>query len=230
MPDTPPASGRTLALGDIHGCDVAFDVLLSKLELTADDTLVVLGDAVDRGPGTRQVIDRLIQLQQACRLIFIIGNHEEMMLDAIDGGGWLSGWIDFGGHETLESYGGELDQIPEEHIEFLKSGRSYFKTDTEIFIHATLDPAVPLAEQRPECLRWNKLTGMEPPHPSGKRVICGHTPVTTGLPAVFPGWVCLDTWVYNGLFLTALDVATDAIYQAQQSGTYRGGITLADLG
>lgn len=229
MPDNPSGSGRTLVIGDIHGCHVALDVLLSKLEVTADDTVVVLGDAVDRGPGTRQVIDRLLELQQTCRLIFILGNHEEMMLDAIDGGGWLSGWIEFGGRETLESYGGDFEHIPEAHIDFLRSGRDYFETDREICIHATLDSSVPLAEQTPQCLRWNKLTGMELPHPSGKRIICGHTPVTTGVPAVFPGWVCIDTWIYGGLYLTALDVATDTIYQAQQSGNYRGGLTLDEI-
>ena len=230
MPDDTSASGRTIAIGDIHGCDVALQVLLSELKLTADDMLVVLGDVVDRGPGTRQVIEQLIQLQQTCRLVFIMGNHEEMMLDVIGGGDWAAGWIQYGGYAALESYGGALDQVPAEHVEFLKSACDYFETDSEIFVHATLDPAVPLSEQTPDCLRWNKLTGLETPHPSGKRVICGHTPVATGLPAVLPGWVCLDTWAYNGLYLTALDVATNELYQAQQSGTFRGGITLAEIG
>ncbi len=224
-----PAAGRTLAIGDIHGCDVALDVLLGKLEPTADDTLVVLGDVVDRGPGSREVVERLIALQQACRLVLIMGNHEEMMLDAIVGGDWQAGWMQFGGYAAIESYGGRLDQIPDEHIAFLKSARNYFETDSEIFVHATLDPAVPLSEQTPETLRWNKLTGLEPPHPSGKRIICGHTPIPTGVPAVLPGWVCLDTWAYNGLYLTALDVATDEVYQAQQSGVFRGGVTLAEI-
>lgn len=222
-------AGRTLAIGDIHGCDVALDVLLEHLAPTADDTLVILGDVVDRGPGTRQVVSRLLELKNLCRLEFLLGNHEEMMLDAYAGGGWLNAWLEFGGRAALASYGGDFACIPPEHIEFLKSGRDYLETDTEIYVHATLEPGVPLAEQTPQFLRWNKLSGLEPPHPSGKRVICGHTPVTSGVPLVFPGWVDLDTWAYRGMYLTALNVATNEVFQAQQSGAYRGGLTLDDL-
>jgi len=67
---------RTLAIGDIHGCDRALDVLLSHLKIAPDDTVVILGDVVDRGPGTRQVVDRLIELEQSCRLVCLVGNHE----------------------------------------------------------------------------------------------------------------------------------------------------------
>lgn len=221
--------GRTFAIGDIHGCHVALDVLLEKLEITGDDTVVLLGDLVDRGPGTRQVLERVLDLQQSCELVLIEGNHEEMLLDAYDDKGWIDSWLQFGGKEVFDSYGGGFDAIPAEHIQFLRAGVDYYETATDIFVHATLEPGVPLEEQRREFLRWNKLTGLETPHPSGKRVICGHTPITTGLPAVFPGWVCLDTWAYSGMYLTALDVETDEFFQAQQTGAYRGGLTLADL-
>jgi serine/threonine protein phosphatase 1 len=68
----PGQSGRLLAIGDIHGCQIAFDTLLEHLAITPSDTLVVLGDVIDRGPGTRQVIDRLLELRKRCRLIFLI--------------------------------------------------------------------------------------------------------------------------------------------------------------
>jgi serine/threonine protein phosphatase 1 len=221
--------GRTIAIGDIHGCHIALNVLLNHLEITSEDTVVVLGDVVDRGPGTKQAIDRLLQLQNECRLVFILGNHEEMFFDAMAGGGWRKSWSEFGGKATLDSYGGEFDDIPPEHVEFLKSGLDYFETETDIFVHASLEPDVPLAEQSPDFLRWRKLTGDEQPHRSGKRVICGHTPIASGLPAVLPGWVDLDTWAYHGLYLTALEVGSDRVFQSQQSGAFRGGLTLADL-
>ena len=67
--------GRLLAIGDIHGCDTALGVLLDAMSITAEDTLVVLGDVVDRGPGTKQVVDRLIELRDLCQFVFIKGNH-----------------------------------------------------------------------------------------------------------------------------------------------------------
>ncbi len=225
-----PMSGRTLAIGDIHGCGVALDVLLSKMELTPDDTLVVLGDVVDRGPSTREVIDRLFETRQICNVIFIKGNHEEMMLNAVETGERIEDWKQFGGEETLQSYGGDIEKIPQEHLNFLEAGLDFWQTDSDIFVHANLEPDISLDEQTSEWLRWTRLTGFEKPHPSGKRVICGHSSQFSGVPAILEGWVCIDTWVYGAGALTCLDVATGELYQSQQSGAYRDGIHLDDFG
>src|SRR5690606_3218672 len=96
---------RTLAIGDIHGCDVALDALVDVVRPAADDLVVVLGDVVDRGPGSKQAIDRLLELRDRCRLVFLQGNHEDMLLRAIDGESWMGPWLNFGGRETLQSYG-----------------------------------------------------------------------------------------------------------------------------
>ncbi len=221
---------RTLAIGDIHGCDVALDTLLSHLAITADDTVVVLGDVVDRGPASSVAIERLLELSHSCRLVFLLGNHEEMMLDALAGGQSQGAWLQYGGRETLQSYGGNPDRIPPDHIDFLGQGLDYWETDREIFIHANLEPGVALDEQSPEWLRWTHLTGFEFPHPSGKRVICGHTAQQTGVPLNNEGWVCIDTWVYGKGWLTCLNLETDEFLQAQQNGTFRSGLTLSDIG
>ncbi len=216
--------GRTFAIGDIHGCDRALDLILSEIGIQPGDTVVSLGDAVDRGPGTRQVIDRLIQLRDECNFVFILGNHEEMFLDALAGGEWMPTWIMHGGQEALESYGGEMEMIPEEHVEFLRTGLNYFETPRDIFVHASLHPGVHLHEQPHQVLRWTRLTATETPWPTGQRVICGHTPQVTGDPLVFPGWVCIDTMAYaDHGWLTCLDVNTDVIYQANQAGDFRTG-------
>ncbi len=225
-----PMSGRTLAIGDIHGCSVALDVLLSKMELTPDDTLVVLGDVVDRGPSTRKAIDRLFEIRQICNLIFIKGNHEEMMLNALETGDRIEAWKQFGGEETLQSYGGDIENIPQEHLNFLEAGLDFWQTDSEIFVHANLEPGIPLDEQTSEWLRWTRLTGFEKPHPSGKRVICGHSSQLSGVPASLEGWICIDTWVYGAGALTCLDVETGELYQSQQSGAYRDGIHIDEFG
>jgi serine/threonine protein phosphatase 1 len=215
--------GRTLAIGDIHGCDVALQTLLAILDLRSDDTVVVLGDAVDRGPATRQVVERLLHLAQECRLVFVLGNHEEMLLEALDGGGSVEAWLQYGGATTLFSYGGDLRKVPAAHREFLQSGLDYYETAGALFIHANLEPGVPLDRQQPEWLRWTHLSGFEVPHPSGKRILCGHTPQKSGLPLSVPGWVCIDTYAWGSGWLTCLDVGSDGWYQANQVGRSRTG-------
>jgi len=222
----PSATSRILAIGDIHGCDTALDVLLEHVQPASDDLLVILGDVVDRGPGSSRVIERLLQLREVCRLVFILGNHEEMMLDALSGGRWSSSWPIHGGRATLQSYGGDREQIPPGHLAFLRGGLPYFETGSTIFVHANLLPWVPLDQQAGNWLRWTHLSGSEQPHPSGKRVICGHTPQRSGHPLAFPGWVCIDTLACAGGWLTCMNVGSDEIWQTNQLGEYRTGWVL----
>jgi calcineurin-like phosphoesterase family protein len=219
---------RVLVVGDIHGCDVALAVLLSRLELGSNDTLVVLGDAVDRGPGSCRVLDQLVEVRQSSRLIYLMGNHEEMMLDTLSGRR-SNMWLRHGGMATLNSYGGSLANIPDDHLELLNQMLPYWESPSDICVHASLEPGVDLADQQPEWLRWQKLTGLEFAHPSGKRILCGHSGISTGLPAILDGWICLDTLAYEGGFLTCIDASTGEISQSQQSGAFRGGLLLDDL-
>lgn len=220
--------GRTLAIGDIHGCDVALDVLLSHLGPTRDDRLILLGDVIDWGPNSRAVVQRLLQVQGDCTLIHLMGNHEEMLLAAVNGTR-VRRWLELGGAATLRSYANDIARIPDAHLEWLSAAVPYWESDCEIFIHANLEPEVPLHEQTGEWLRWRRLTGHEQPHPSGRRVICGHTAMPSGLPRLLNGWVALDTLAYRGRFLTCLDIETNQIHQSRQSGQLRYGVTLQDL-
>jgi serine/threonine protein phosphatase 1 len=194
--------------------------LLAALAPRADDTLVFLGDLVDRGPGTRQVLDQLLELRRACRVVVIQGNHEEIMLRALSGEGW-GAWLAFGGKEALESYGGRTSEIPPAHIELLERAMDYRESPSEIFVHANLEPGVPLAAQDPIWLRWTHLTGSESWYDPSRRVVCGHTPQKNGLPRVLPGWVCLDTDCQRGGWLSALDVGEDWVWQANEGGETR---------
>ena len=227
--ETKTSDGRVIAVGDIHGCDVALETLLHAFELTSNDQLVVLGDAVDRGPETRRVLDLLLEVGESSQLIFVMGNHEEMMLNGMESKRERRKWLQFGGKEALLSYGNDLHNVPPWHVELMAKALPYYTTDTEVFIHASLQPGVGLESQSPSWLRWARLTGTEEPLPCGRRVICGHTPQASGIPYVGVGWVCIDTLAYGGGALTALDVTNDLVYQAQQSGAYRGGIGLSDL-
>src|SRR6478672_11639404 len=96
---------RTLAIGDIHGCLRALDALLELVRPQPEDLLVTLGDYVDRGPDSPGVLDRLISLKSACRLVPLKGNHDLMMLDALDNPDAFRDWLSTGGRKTAQSYG-----------------------------------------------------------------------------------------------------------------------------
>ena len=207
---------RTLAIGDIHGCDFSLLRLLDHVAPLADDTVIVLGDIVDRGAGTKQVVDALLELSQRCQLVFIRGNHEEMLLSAVENRATREAWLHYGGTQTLFSYGGALDLIPQNHWDFLRNSIDLHETETHIFTHANLEAGVPLAEQSTEWLRWTHLDGEEEPWPTGQTVVVGHTPQRTGVPLVRPGWIGLDTFAWGGQWLTALDVDSGRVYQANE--------------
>jgi len=223
---------RTLAIGDIHGCDVALGTLLDRLQPAQEDTVVVLGDIVDRGPGTRQVIETLMELKHHTQLVFIRGNHEDMMLSGLQGGNLLRPWMRYGGQQVVDSYGGSLGNIPIKHIEFLASSIDYHTTPSEIFVHANLKPGVALEDQPIDWLRWEHLDRVLPSkHESGRRVICGHTSQKSGLPISNDdhSWICIDTFAHGSGYLTALDVENDIIHQTDQQGSYRGNVALMDI-
>ena len=216
-------TGRTLAIGDIHGCEVALAAMLELLQLQRDDVLIVLGDAIDRGPRTDRVLELLLAAGERCQLIFLMGNHEEMMIHALSGRGGMSSWLEFGGSETLSSYGGNVGDIPHSHVRLLTTAQSYWETENEIFVHANLEPGVSLADQSAEWLRWTPFSPHQSPFEAGKRVICGHTAQKNGVPLAADGWLCIDTYCWGGQYLTCIDVATDEIYQASQAGEVRRG-------
>src|SRR6476646_6510 len=95
---------RMLAIGDVHGCLTALDTLLGFVQPTPDDQLVFLGDYVDRGPDSKGVLNRLIELQRTGSAVFLRGNHEIMMLGARNGRDDFRFWFACGGAEALESY------------------------------------------------------------------------------------------------------------------------------
>ena len=200
---------RLLAVGDIHGCLAAFDDLLNWVQPTPDDVIVALGDFVDRGPNTRGVLDRLIDLRSRLNLICLRGNHEQMMVEARDGGrSELKMWLGVGGIQALQSYGvaATLADVPRSHWNFLQNDLvDYYETDRFIFAHATVLCDCDMHDQPDYALRWEFLPD-EMRHHSGKLVVCGHSSQKSGVPKVVPGAVCIDTFAHGGGWLTSLDV------------------------
>ncbi len=141
-------TGRTLAIGDIHGCRASLENLAEFVGISDSDTVVTLGDYVDRGPDSKGVIELLIALGSTGTLITLRGNHEVMMLEAREDQMRCPRWLEFGGDTTLDSYGAcPLAEIPVSHWEFLEATRNFHETDQFFFVHANANPDLPLEEQ-----------------------------------------------------------------------------------
>jgi len=215
---------RVIAIGDVHGCDAALRAVVNAIELKPSDTLITLGDCIDRGPGSRQVIDELLALREKCRFVPLLGNHEELMLNHLDGRPQPDDWLECGGAATLASYGAEGDPsaIPRKHIDFVRTWSDCFQTDSHFFVHASYEPTRPFTEQHWQTLRWHSLKfGVPAMHVSGRTAIVGHTSLKGGEILNLGHLICIDTYCWGGGWLTALDVSTGQVWQADGEGRLR---------
>ena len=215
--------GRTIAIGDIHGCSEALRTLLKTIRPQGDDTIVCLGDYIDRGPNSRDVIEQIFQLRQQCELITLLGNHELMLLLAKDDAEQLGWWETCGGAATLLSYDDTIESIPESHFKFFEACPLAYETDTHIFVHANYEASIPMDEQNDQVMLWHHLDAGQIParHISGKQVIVGHTPQVDGDVLDLGHLICIDTYCFGNGWLTALDVDSGEIWQANQAGELR---------
>lgn len=210
-----------LAIGDIHGCLTSLETLLETINPQPDDLIVTLGDYVDRGPDSCGVIERLLALQNTHQTINLMGNHEIQMIRALetktDRDRFLSGLC--GGQDTLDSYGGTFDDVPERHWQFIKNTGYYHELEEFILVHAGLAASLPVAEQGQETYYYQRFHEQQP-HCSGKTVVCGHT-IQGDLPTDLGYAICLDTCAYGGGWLSALDLDSGKIWQSNEEGFLR---------
>jgi serine/threonine protein phosphatase 1 len=214
--------GRTIAIGDIHGCSIALAALIADIDPQPHDAIVTLGDYVDRGIDSKGVLDQLIELSARCHLVSILGNHDQMMLRARKGPSEFRFWMQIGGDAALDSYSstGTLDRIPVEHFSFLEHCVSDYVTDTHFFVHANYKPDIPIDQLDDQTLRWLSLRDSVPgPHCSGKIAVLGHTPQEEVLDLGY--LICLDTGCCSGGWLTAMDVVSGQIWQYSEHGSPR---------
>lgn len=221
--------GRTIAIGDIHGCSAALERLIREIDPRREDVVITLGDYADRGPDTRGVIDQLLMLPKRCEVVSLLGNHERMMLDALEAceqGVCVSEfdiWMHCGGDETIASYGG-LMGIPQNHIAFLRRCRRFHETPTHAFVHANYSAQLPFDAQPEYTLLWEHISRRVPkPHTSGKTVVVGHTPQPDGEILNLGHLICIDTYCFGHGCLTALDVESGQIWQSDKAGNLRAG-------
>ncbi len=219
-------SSRLIAIGDVHGCFHALDVVLHSIAPTRDDRIVFLGDLVDSGKETREVLDRIIALERECHVVLIKGNHEEMMQAARENEKALRYWENCGGVATLNSYrfGATLADIPSEHWALLDTCVPYYETDRFILTHANYVADLPMADQPEYSLRWELFdAAKEKPHISGKTVVVGHTEQKDAEILDLGFAMCIDTACCKYGWLTAIDLSARDVWQANRWGVMRDG-------
>jgi serine/threonine protein phosphatase 1 len=214
-------AGRLIAIGDVHGCAEALRSVLGAVVPQAEDVVITLGDYVNRGPDTCGVIEQLLELRQHCQLIPLMGNHDARLLAVVAGESPVDTWLEKGGRQTLRSYGMARDprKLPREHLAFLQGCRKYYLTETHFFAHANYRPERDWEAQDDDTLLRLSLRDYVPgPHPSGKVAIVGHTPQRSSQPLDLGHLICLDTGCCYGGLLTAMEVGTRQLWQADEPG------------
>lgn len=240
-----PKGHRAYAVGDVHGCLDLLDRLLARVEAEVAQapkrktSLVFLGDLIDRGPSSAQVIDRLKNYSvPGVSTHFIMGNHEEVMLRVLAGeANLLPSWLKFGGSETLRSYGvdprtiarlapskvaSELrSRIPGDHIAFLESFADSISFGDYLFVHAGIRPGVELSQQSRTDLRWIREPFLGDTSDHGLVVVHGHT--ISNSVEVTGNRIGIDTGAYSTGTLSALaiDGAKKWLIQTSEDETVR---------
>ena len=219
---------RAYAVGDIHGRVDLLEHLLAKIHADlqhrpAPKTLLVfVGDLVDRGPSSAQVIERLrCYRRDGVRPVFLLGNHEEVLLRIIAGdSSVVESWLKFGGLQCLQSYGVTLASIrgrsaeqvveivrasvPPEHVEFLESFADSCRFGDYLFVHAGIRPGVEVDQQSQADLRWIREPFLFDETDHGFVVVHGHT--ITDEVEERPNRIGIDTGAYRSGVLTALAI------------------------
>lgn len=204
---------RTIAIGDIHGHLKALVGLIDLISPKPGDTMVFLGDYINRGPDSKGVLQFLIDLKQRCGVVCLMGNHEEMMINAFENSAMMNRFLENGGLATLLSYGNanDLSMVPGAHIDFLMGLRLYHETDHHFFVHANYDYDVELMEMDSNTTLWRSLDNLPRRHISKKMAVLGHTPQMNGEVLDFEYLVCIDTGCGFGGRLTALEVISNRV-------------------
>jgi serine/threonine protein phosphatase 1 len=221
-----PEGERVYAVGDIHGRLDLLEALLTQIDEDdagrdpARTSLIFLGDLIDRGPDSRGVVERLMQVAAGPREThFLLGNHEEVFLRAVTGDPKAVKMLTrVGGRETVLSYGISIEDyqnchydelaemlprcVPAEHIAFVQSFEDWVEKGDYLFVHAGVRPGVAIAEQSTTDLRWIRDSFLDHRDYHDKMIIHGHS--ITGEVDVCRNRIGIDTGAYSTGRLTAI--------------------------
>ncbi len=218
------------AVGDVHGCldlYIALERMIAQKAAAAggQNLLIVLGDIIDRGPNSAQVIDHfLTPAPDHVTRIVLRGNHEDMFLKFMENPSASHAWLEFGGRETLNSYGFFIDEmqetslrgarlgqalgmsIPQEHIDFVASLPVAVHLPKYLFSHAGANPSLPVLQQTARDLMWGNPARLDD-HPLPVTVVHGHVPIARGESMASEGRINVDTGAYATGVLTAVELS-----------------------
>ncbi|MEQ9001531.1 MAG: metallophosphoesterase family protein [Coleofasciculus sp. B1-GNL1-01] len=213
---------RRIVIGDVHGHYDTLMTLLDAIAPSKDDQVYFLGDLIDRGPQSSQVVEFVKQSPYPC----LLGNHEQMLLEILGQGEIygpaLQAWLYSGGHSTINSYG--ENGVRQDHIEWMRTLPTHIDLGDTWLVHAGVHPRLPLEKQTTEQFCWirDEFHSIQEPYFTDKLIIIGHT-ITFTLPGVQPGriaqgrgWLDIDTGAYHPKsgWLTGLDLTNSRVYQA----------------
>ena len=214
-------NGRLFAIGDIHGCVDELAAMVKSVAPRRGDTVVFVGDYIDRGPSSSEVIDFMLELPRTgAECVFLKGNHEDMMLSFMGfPGHYGESFLFNGGAQTLESYGigetaleGTPEILPAAHLEFLKGLATSYHRPPYLFVHAGIQPARALEEQDVEDMLWIRQEFIFNAHPLDATVVFGHTPMRAVM-VDLPYKLGIDTGLVYGGKLTCLEFTEGVAYQ-----------------
>lgn len=217
-----PEGRFVVAVGDTHGRLDLLDRLWPQIEDLArqsaarERTIVFLGDYIDRGPQSRELVDRLLAGFSGFEAIFLKGNHDDTLLQFLNDPNLGEVWRNFGGLETLKSYGIEhrlgsswgqtraelLQRLPSEHLRFFQTLRLHYACGDYLFVHAGVRPGLLLEHQSERDLLWIRDEFLDSSMSFGRIVVHGHTPEKE--PVVRANRIGIDTGAYMTGVLTAL--------------------------
>jgi serine/threonine protein phosphatase 1 len=215
-------SSRRIVIGDVHGHYKGLQHLISLLNLADQDAVYFLGDLIDRGPESAQVVNFVKTHQYPC----LLGNHEQMayfaFASATPESFAMDAWLSAGGRSTLESYRGLENQL-EADLKWFASLPSYFDLGDFWLVHAGVHPRIPLEQQSSQEFCWirQEFHQTQSPFFDDKTIVTGHT-ITFTFQGVEPGqiaqgvgWLDIDTGAYHPKsgWMTALDLTQQKVYQ-----------------
>jgi serine/threonine protein phosphatase 1 len=220
-----PDGIRIYAVGDIHGCSDLLEGIFTAIDADAAQNPdsrsveVYLGDYIDRGPQSARTLDLLIERSHRRETVSLKGNHEAFLLEVLRDPRKLEDWRQFGGLQTLMSYGihpilspdsdeqtdlinALVEVMPDSHLKFLQGLRPSFLCGDFFFVHAGVRPGIPLKEQHENDLLWIRNEFLDSGENFGKFIVHGHTPVPA--PDIRPNRINIDTGAYATGHLTLL--------------------------
>ncbi|MGE7370630.1 metallophosphoesterase family protein [Neorhizobium sp. NPDC001467] len=217
------------AIGDVHGCldqllDAERRIRADARQYEKQGLTILLGDYVDRGPRSAAVLEHLARpADKTLKRVPLCGNHDDVFLQFLRNPGQIDKWLEFGGRQTLLSYGMDAEHlvsrsggdatlmrtmlreiVPAHHVEFLESLPVLLEVGDYVFVHAGLRPEIPMEEQRDEDLMWIRQPFLSKGPMLPKIVIHGHTPVDK--PQFMAGRIGIDTGAYYSGHLAVLKI------------------------